>query len=874
MRCLYCGKEVALFKRLRGGEFCSDAHRQKYQEEYTELALHRLALANASKNGEKEPEPKAAADAKLKDGRTPELESPALKRREGADRDEPAVMRPFATAESPVATAGLEEHELSEYKSAEQEEVVESYDETPVSEPLSAPAPLVEAAVEEPVVEEPPSPPVHGFIMETVIPPSDVDRSALPQVAANLVNPPAILIPRLPDLQALSADLDHGGAVDLPRFAATDAPVQPIERELEVRMFVRGAPQVEVPVQSAVESGFDPVDRALDVEFDSAPPGESPQLWSAPGADFPAPDGQLVLLGDLARLDFELTAWGEETAEGEAEAPSLAATEATPEPPQVEPTHAEPPLGPARMDSAPLTISPAPAPKPASIPVPVRFDPVHINPVLMEKIAGTPQVESVSPEPEVEEHAPEISAEVPEASEENSPVETAQAETAPAEPPSEPETPVPGAVTKPMPVTLHGVAPTRGKPHQVFTSAVTREGALQVPREAALPLRPLMVLGPAVKPAADRPATEKPSPEKQPEKSAGKSEAESASPKTSLKSVPVPERREARPDAPSRKSDVRVMPMPVKEQTPKSEPASRPEPVRQSPIPKTEPVKEAPAAPLKEVAALKETAPAEPKPAKAPVEIRAAAPAREASAPAAKKSVETPAEEDLLGLPKLSIEKESAWSRLSNTTKLIVIAAVLALMIGGIILTSRGSGASKAAGPAASGPVLVEEPALANDAGWTQDWFADRGGSGLNRHVDVLRGSLALGDFRLLFEGQIEQGALGWVFRANNKSFYVEKIQVVTPGLNPVVALVRFAVINGREQPRTQTPLDIQAHLDTMYKIRMDVVRDHFTTWVQDNKVDEWTDGQLEAGGVGLYYENGDSAKLRDTLHVIPLQQK
>src|SRR5437016_3181449 len=47
MRCLYCGKELALLKRLRGGgEFCSDAHRQQYQEEYNQLALTRLLQAN------------------------------------------------------------------------------------------------------------------------------------------------------------------------------------------------------------------------------------------------------------------------------------------------------------------------------------------------------------------------------------------------------------------------------------------------------------------------------------------------------------------------------------------------------------------------------------------------------------------------------------------------------------------------------------------------------------------------------------------------------------------------------------------------------------------------------------------------------------
>ena len=46
MRCLYCGKELALLKRWTGGgEFCSDAHRQQYQDEYNQLALNRLLQA-------------------------------------------------------------------------------------------------------------------------------------------------------------------------------------------------------------------------------------------------------------------------------------------------------------------------------------------------------------------------------------------------------------------------------------------------------------------------------------------------------------------------------------------------------------------------------------------------------------------------------------------------------------------------------------------------------------------------------------------------------------------------------------------------------------------------------------------------------------
>src|SRR5579864_3671655 len=57
MRCLYCGKELALLKRLRGGgEFCSEAHKQRYQEEYDKIALSRLLQAQ-KKTPNANPEP-------------------------------------------------------------------------------------------------------------------------------------------------------------------------------------------------------------------------------------------------------------------------------------------------------------------------------------------------------------------------------------------------------------------------------------------------------------------------------------------------------------------------------------------------------------------------------------------------------------------------------------------------------------------------------------------------------------------------------------------------------------------------------------------------------------------------------------------------
>ena len=58
---------------------------------------------------------------------------------------------------------------------------------------------------------------------------------------------------------------------------------------------------------------------------------------------------------------------------------------------------------------------------------------------------------------------------------------------------------------------------------------------------------------------------------------------------------------------------------------------------------------------------------------------------------------------------------------------------------------------------------------------------------------------------------------------------------------------------------------------NTLFKIRFDAVGDHFTTYVQDEKVDDWTDGHIKTGGVGLYSDRGEVATLKGGMSVVPL---
>ena len=908
MRCLYCGKELALFKRLRGGEFCSDAHRLRYQEEYTQLALNRLMQANAQKENEND-----SSDQDAVDNHAAEPETTATKRREKSIHEEtPAAAAPVVPAlvvPAPTVPAAAN-------MTAQRIAVLE-----PEPARVSIPEPSVEPAVEEPAIEEngevehaaaaeEPAPAgMTSFLVECPAP-ETVDPPAPVGLEADL--PPALpqVLPRLeyfqPDPGVLH--LDSAGRIELSLFSAADFATPPRERGLELREFVRGVPQVAIHLKPAVDSGFESVREALEVTLDAHPPDSARSLWLPPEVDLTLHGAEEILLGDLARLDFAVTDWGQG-----ADTQSEIETESAP--PPEEPSKA--PVLAGRIEAARVEpVAQEPAAGASLRPEPVHFEPVHIDPVFMARIAGQDLGQDISPdlgEDMAGEAIAENTFEAPPVPE----------EPAVEEPVAQQPAPVPATITKPLPVTLHGLAPVRGKPVQVFTSAVVRVGDLQVPRSTGLPLRPVMVLGASTKPAS----------------------ADQASP--AAKTIPIPPKGEPRTEAKSRKAEVRVVPVQVKE-PPKPEPvksepvkpvsvkpepvkpasvapaapaALKPEPVKAAPAPakptetkpaeaKSAPVKSfeakptdskqaeaKPAAPAKPAKSSPTFQPEAPKP-KAPTEARSNVPepAKTQTAPAAElpkqelpKQKPAPVEEagkrlaspaaspsqelDTLGLPKLSFQqKETFWSNLPTAVRLGVIAAVLALVIAGIVLTSRGSGSNKPAVAAPAEPVMVEQPALANTAGWQQDWFADRAGAKQGRHVDILKGTLTQRDYRLMFEGQIEHGALGWVFRADNKSFYVEKIQVVTPGLHPVVALEHFAVINGVETPRVQVPLATEVHLDTLYKVRMDAIGDRFTTWVQDEKADQWTDGQLSVGGVGLYYDSGDSAKLRDTLNVIPLK--
>ena len=394
-----------------------------------------------------------------------------------------------------------------------------------------------------------------------------------------------------------------------------------------------------------------------------------------------------------------------------------------------------------------------------------------------------------------------------------------------------PQEPIPDLVTQAVPITLHGLAAERGKFAAAFTSAIVAPSDIQIPPSAVLPLRPVIVFGPVpVAPAPASPAPVEPAAPVQP---------------APAQAAPVQTKpAQARPEG---KGKTAVVP------APKPAPIKReaaPEPPAPKVADRTTPVVEAKRAEPKRV---------EPKPVERKVESKPA-PEPERFKPSAASG------EDM---PSLRMEAtESAWSKLSVGVKIGVAAGLIAAISGIAYVVTRGNGKT------AEAPVVTQAPAAVAtgvpiSGGWIEDW-ANAAKS--NRRISLLSGSVKLSDYRMEFQAQIETKAVGWVFRGlNPRNYYVAKLETVKPGLEPTVALVHFAVVDGHDENRVSVPLPMKLRVDTTYKIRFEAMGTHFSAWVQGQKIDEWTDNRFGSGGVGLFSERDEHSALQGVVNVVPL---
>ena len=143
-------------------------------------------------------------------------------------------------------------------------------------------------------------------------------------------------------------------------------------------------------------------------------------------------------------------------------------------------------------------------------------------------------------------------------------------------------------------------------------------------------------------------------------------------------------------------------------------------------------------------------------------------------------------------------------------------------------------------------------------------WSYDRTGFIRPRGLGIFRPSTELSDYAFEFLGKIDQSAVSWVFRASDlRNFYAMKLVDKTGGVTPQMALVHYAVIDGREGPKKEVPLPMTVYKDTLFRIRMDIQGPHFSVQVQGTVVDYWKDSRLKSGGIGFFAARGEESRVR-----------
>jgi tetratricopeptide (TPR) repeat protein len=127
----------------------------------------------------------------------------------------------------------------------------------------------------------------------------------------------------------------------------------------------------------------------------------------------------------------------------------------------------------------------------------------------------------------------------------------------------------------------------------------------------------------------------------------------------------------------------------------------------------------------------------------------------------------------------------------------------------------------------------------------------------------LYRPSVPLADYRFEFMAQIESKSVDWVVRARDaNNYYAMKFTVLQPGPRPIVAMVRYPVIEGRKGDRVQTPLRMMIHANTPYRVTVDVEGNRFRASVEGQEADFWTEDRLKAGGVGFFREADERARV------------
>jgi hypothetical protein len=314
MRCLQCGKNVPLLKRLAESEFCSEAHRRDYQQEYSQLALSRLLQskpAEAQVQQVKPPPPTTASAPAI-------VEPPAVT----AATAKPGVARAWAEKAHPATTPSA--------PSAIPNGMAKSHPPPAISK-KAVPLP----AVSQPAASQPAT--AKSAVIQKPAPAGlRFARVAAPDIEHAFTS----LAPNRPRRKAggLPTELPQGRAIALEsRLEIADSTPHPIECKLDLREVSRTTPKIALDLRivppESLEIGSAPLtiteSQPLTIPVAPAAPAQT-SLWIGPPYAFA---GQPISLTDFANVQFSKSGFETPAVAGFAKSTGVEPLPSKPQPP-------------------------------------------------------------------------------------------------------------------------------------------------------------------------------------------------------------------------------------------------------------------------------------------------------------------------------------------------------------------------------------------------------------------------------------------------------------------------------------------------------------------------------------------------------------
>jgi hypothetical protein len=142
-------------------------------------------------------------------------------------------------------------------------------------------------------------------------------------------------------------------------------------------------------------------------------------------------------------------------------------------------------------------------------------------------------------------------------------------------------------------------------------------------------------------------------------------------------------------------------------------------------------------------------------------------------------------------------------------------------------------------------------------------WSYDKNGFVNPGALSLFTPSMRLSDYDLDALLEIDAKGVGLVFRAANPRTY-QAVRILMDGSGPVPGLTveRFSVVGGQASRPVRVRCPQRLQTDTLYRVHLQVRGDAFSLYIQGQLVTYWSDARLPAGGIGLYCDRGEHARV------------